>query len=423
MFQSSWWARLQQVASIYKVATLPLALVGTGVTGARFYNSWNPEGYARWYLWSISAGRFKEPAYAGPWVANKSMTQIVRQALKERKNFELMTLISGLEMSGKTSAVLKECHDQGKVGFFIDLGFYMGKTNDEKKIEEFVVGSLISNQTATFHSWLQHMKWLFFPQPQPDAVWKGLRGAFKAHPQELVLVVDEMQILANEVMQQRHRQHRGILNEFCALSLWGNVVLVASEFFVAEYFKLMTHVTEHMRYSPAPTSEEMQPHVKERFEADFGEEGVAQILRSLDGSFLLLRRLDQNRAVGIEGVKKWHKEQLTYSLELTEGGMKKGEEKATKTGEAMLAAAKMAFGLPVEALHKNTLELAQVGGAKIETTDDGLQASWASPLTGEVMKELVCDKGVATIMKKRVPAETCKKFEQVIKGRCPTVKQ
>ncbi|CAJ1436846.1 unnamed protein product [Effrenium voratum] len=417
MFQSSWWARLQQVASIYKVATLPLALVGTGVTTARFYNSWNPEGYARWYLWSISAGRFEEPTYAKPWVANKSMTQIVRQALKERKNIGLMTLISGLQMSGKTSAVLKECHDQGKVGFFIDLGFYTGKTNDKEKMEKFVVGSLISNQTATFHSWLQHMKWLFFPQPQPDAVWKGLRGAFEAHPQELVLVVDETQILANEV-----RQHSGILKEFCALSLWGNVVLVASGYGAAEYFKLMTHVTEHMRYSPAPTSEEMQPHVKERFEADFGEEGVAQIVRSLDGSFELLRRLDENRALGIEGVKKWHKEQLKYSLELTKGGMEK-EEKATKTGKAMLAAAEMAFGPPVEAFDKNTLELAQVGGAKIETTDDGLQASWASPLTGEVMKELVCDEGVATIMKKRVPAETYKEFEQVIKGRCPTVKQ
>ncbi|CAJ1393787.1 unnamed protein product, partial [Effrenium voratum] len=115
-------------------------------------------------------------------------------------------------------------------------------------------------------------------------------------------------------------------------------------------------------------------------------------------------------------------EQLKYSLELTKGGMKK-EEKATKTGKAMLAAAEMAFGPPVEAFDKNTLELAQVGGAKIETTDDGLQASWASPLTGEVMKELVCDEGVAAIMKERVPAETYKKFEQVIKGRCPTVKQ
>ncbi|CAJ1374196.1 unnamed protein product [Effrenium voratum] len=419
MFQSSWWARLQQVASIYKVATLPLALVGTGVTTARFYNSWNAEGYARWYLWSISAGRFEEPTYAKPWVVNKSMTQIVRQALKERKNFELMTLISGLQTSGKTSAVLKECHDQGKVGFFIGLGDYTGEENDKEKIEEFVVGSLISNQTATFHSWFQHMKWLFFPQPQPDAVWKGLRGAFKAHPQELVLVVDETQILANKVMQ-----HSGILNRFCALSLWGNVVLVASEYGVAQYFKLMTHVTERtdMRYSPAPTSEEMQPHVKERFEADFGEEGVAQIVRSLDGSFKLLRRLDENRALGIEGVKKWHKEQLKYSLELTKTGMEK-EEKATKTGKAMLAAAEMAFGPPVEAFDKATLELAQVGGAKIETTDDGLQASWASPLTGEVMKELVCDEGVATIMKKRVPAETYEEFEQVIKGRCPTVKQ
>ena len=45
------------------------------------------------------------------------------------------------------------------------------------------------------------------------------------------------------------------------------------------------------------------------------------------------------------------------------------------------------------------------------------------PLTGEAMKELVCDEGVAAIMKERMPAETYKKLEQAIKGRCPAVKK
>ena len=116
------------------------------------------------------------------------------------------------------------------------------------------------------------------------------------------------------------------------------MVLVASEHAVAQYFKLMTHVAKRtdVRYSPAPSPEEMQPHVKERFEEQFGEEGVAQILRSLDGSFELLRRLDQNRALGIEGVKKWHKEQLKYSLELTEGGMEK-EDAAPRSRTRLLS--------------------------------------------------------------------------------------
>ena len=70
---------------------------------------------------------------------------------------------------------------------------------------------------------------------------------------------------------------------------------------------------------------------------------------------------------------------------------------------------------------KNTLELAQAGAAKIETVANELRASWASPLSGEVRKELVCDKAVVTVMKERVPEETFLKFEKVIEGRCPAV--
>ena len=39
MCQSSWWPRLQQLAGIYKVARLPLAVAGTGATGAQLYKS------------------------------------------------------------------------------------------------------------------------------------------------------------------------------------------------------------------------------------------------------------------------------------------------------------------------------------------------------------------------------------------------
>ena len=95
------------------------------------------------------------------------------------------------------------------------------------------------------------------------------------------------------------------------------------------------------------------------------------------------------------------------------------EEKANRTGKAMIAAAEMSFGLPVRPFDRNTLELAQAGAAKIETAANKLRASWASPLSGEVMKDLVCDKAVAAVMKKRVPEEIFLEFEKVIEGRCP----
>ena len=200
------------------------------------------------------------------------------------------------------------------------------------------------------------------------------------------------------------------------------MVLVASEYAVAQHFKAMTHIAKRtdVKYSPAPTADEMYPYVQQLFEERFGPKVVDEILRRLDGSFELVHRLDRHRDYGIEGVRKWHREQLEYGLELTETGMKK-EEKATKTGEAMIAAAKMSFGLPVKPFDKSTLELAQAGAAKIETAADELRASWASPLSGEVMKELVCHKAVAAVMKKRVPEETFLEFEKVIEGRCPAV--
>ena len=261
-----WWKRLGDVARIYKVATLPIAVLATGATTARLYQYWNPEGYAQWYLWNVAARRFKEPAYRRPWVDNAALMQIIREALRERRE-EGMTLLSSLQMSGKTSAALKECHDQGKVGFFVGLGDYTGKKNDEKNIEDFVITSLISNRTGTTQGWLQWLEWLFFPQPLPATVWQGLRAAFERNPQRLVLVADETQVLANDAMQ-----HSGILNHFCAVSAWGSVVLVASEYAVAQHFKAMTHIAKRtkVKYSPAPTADEMRPYVQQLFAEQFG---------------------------------------------------------------------------------------------------------------------------------------------------------
>ena len=106
----------------YRFVTAPLALLSTGTALAGFYRSWNPEDYARWYLSWISAGVFREPHHDPPWVHNAAMQSIVKEGLKKHPNEERMVLISGLQQSGKTSAVLKECHAQHLRGFFVDLG-------------------------------------------------------------------------------------------------------------------------------------------------------------------------------------------------------------------------------------------------------------------------------------------------------------
>ena len=416
MFERWWWKRLNDVATIYKVVALPMSVVATGATLSRLYQYWNPKGYAGWYFWNVAAARFQEPSYNRPWVENNALQKIIQEALR-RDSDERMTLISGLRMSGKTSAVLKECHDQGKVGFFLSLGEYQGEQNKMGEIKEFVVSSLISNGTGTIQGWFQWLKWLFFPEPRPDTVWQGLKGAFKANPHRLVIVVDETQVLANKAMH-----HGGILNEFCALSPFGSVVLIASEYAVAQHLKEMTHIAERTRviYPPTPTAEEMRPHIRHLFEERFGSKVVDEVARRFDGSFKLVRRLKELGSV--EGVRKWHRQQLVDGLELTEGGMTSAE-KATRTGQAMIAAAKMSFGLPVEAFDKYTLELAQAGAAKIETVEDDLViAKWATPLSEEIMKELVCDTNIFAFMKKRVPQGLILEFEQVIQCRCPVNK-
>merc|ERR1711862_301039 len=88
----------------------------------------------------------------------------------------------------------------------------------------------------------------------------------------------------------------------------------------------------------------------------------------------------------------------------------------------MKAAAHMAFSKePVQPLAAGTLELAQAGGAKITTIESSPAkevASFATPMTEAVMKELVCDKFVLDIMKKRCTPDDFKEFESKIKGKC-----
>lgn len=98
----------------------------------------------------------------------------------------------------------------------------------------------------------------------------------------------------------------------------------------------------------------------------------------------------------------------------------KAVSRATRTSEAMVAAAKLAFGTsPVAALDKGTLELAHAGAAKVESAGLGQTATWAAPMTEDVMKEVLCDGAIHKIMEERIEKILYSKFEKAIKGRCP----
>lgn len=319
-----------------------------------------------------------------------------------------MFLVSGLQASGKTSTTLKVCRDEDVTGFLLDLRVYKGNKNDQKEMTAFVIESIMANPFAE-KSLPRHVMGLFFPKPAADSVWIGLRAAFKQG--NMVIVVDEVQKLANEYMT-----HDGIFNELCIMSPHGPVILLGSEYSIPQYMLTMSHVAKRTKvlYAPTATTEEMLPHVQARF-----KEHAPKIVEQLDGSFELLGRLvPEAMPDHLEKLFEWHKERLIYALELTDDGMKSAR-KAASTGEAMVATAKLAFGsAPIRPFNKGTLELAQAGGAKIETLDLGEKASFATPMTERAMKDLVCSEAVLAIMQKRVPPELFKEFVEAIEGKC-----
>ena len=65
------------------------------------------------------------------------------------------------------------------------------------------------------------------------------------------------------------------------------------------------------------------------------------------------------------------------------------------------------------------LELASVQGAKVEQCGDDEVVSFATPATGEVMKELVCDRSIHEILKDKLEGtKTWTKFQASISGKC-----
>ena len=380
---------------IYKVATLPIAVLATGATTARLYQYWNPEGYAQWYLWNVAARRFKEPAYRRPWVDNAALMQIIREALREQGG--------GDDPAQRPADVRQdECRSQGvprpgQGGLLCEPWRLQGQ---EERREE--------------HRGLRGEQ----PDLEPDRHDSGLV------PEPAVALLPSASArsgvdgtagsLPGKAATPGARRGRDAGPcQRCRAAQW-HPERVLCRFGVGQCG------AGRERVCRGPALQSHDPHREAHESEVFSGPHRRRDAPVRPAALRRAVRPEGPRRDGVEGVRKWHKEQLEYGLELTKGGMEK-EEKANRTGKAMIAAAEMSFGLPVRPFDKNTLELAQAGAAKIETVANELRASWASPLSGEVMKELVCDNAVVTVMKERVPEETFLKFEKVIEGRCPAV--
>lgn len=251
--------------------------------------------------------------------------------------------------------------------------------------------------------------------PLPVLHWdtfnRGLKAAFKGGG--LTLVVDEAQVIANEQLR-----HSGMWNLFCKCSGFGPVVLLSSEYAIPQELKKMTHIASRTRafYCPTATPDEMRSHVEHRFGAKYAQ----LVLDKLDGSFKLLRWLDgRPLPKGIDDVREKLRADLKLNLGLSETGLQ-DPVRARKTARAMTAAARLAFGPPPAALDPSVLELAAVHGAKVEGSDI-LKASFATPLTGEVLEEMLCDAGLRSLLRGGLGGEAVlwTDFEEIVAGKCP----
>lgn len=362
---------------------------------SNLYNSFNPRSYAAFYLQHISAGIFQKPKYRHKWVQNTRLVALVKEGLASAPDEEEMTLFSGLQQSGKTTAVLMECAAQERCGFFVDMGEYKQDLGCHEKLSRFVANSFIDNLHVYRSRW-QHCLSLFLPRPKEDVVYDSVKDVF-SHIISCTLVVDELQLLVNSNVK-----HAGILNTFCKLSALGTVVLISSEYNVPRHLEEMSHISSRTQviFAPTASQHEMLPHVKDRF----GPSRADSIVRLVDGSFFLLKQLDRfNHATDQLGsLENFFKAKLITALELTQHGLH-DEGKATRTARALIAAAWLAAGKNINPRDPATLELAQVHGAKLETdiVTRKVTASFSTPLAQRVLHELVHDKSTWELLREK----------------------
>ena len=228
----------------------------------------------------------------------------------------------------------------------------------------------------------------------------------------LVLVVDEAQDLANKNVLAD-----GIMNIFGEASSYGPIILIIPDYTVPDFLRTRVRSSIEVVFAPMATREEMLPYARARF----GDQAAQKVVDAFGGAFGLLRWMDTKAGVdvGISDVRAMHKNRIVDSLDLTESGVKMAD-RAARTGEAMVAAAKLAFSAgEIDPFARGTLELARAGAAKIESHGSVNRASWAAPITGDIMKEVLCDGAIHATMKERIEDRLYKDFEEVIKGRCP----
>lgn len=425
------WETFQRVvgkaSNVWQLAPpgvkLGLQLGGVGIAVSRIYKEYNPTAYMAFYLRHVSAGKFVEPTVEEkkPWVPRSSLQQRVEEYFAANRGgggcHEGMLLVSGLSKSGKTSGIEHVCAHQGRRGFFIDLGKYDRENSSKLDISNYVIEQTLEN-TKVQRQILASILWHFLPLPTVGDASKdchrfqaAIEMAFKSGG--LTLIIDEAQVIANNDIQ-----HGGLWNTFCKCSGYGPVILASSEYHIPTQLRKMSHVYTRtdVFYSPTASPEEMWDHVVKRFGKQYAED----IIANFDGSFRLLKHLDGKKLPeGIDEVRKMERNAIKDLLGLTITGMNE-ESRAKRTGYAMLAAAWLAFGPEPEALDPAMLELAAVHGAKVEQKGDLPMASFATPATGEVLKELVCDTSIHEILKKRLhDTETLADFQAAIAGKCP----
>ncbi len=139
------------------------------------FNWVNPDYYATLYLTFISAGKFKHPSFKVAVVENAGLNRLVKNALKRhRGGSEELILISGLQQSGKSFAVQRECLQDNRYGFSVDLG----EVPLGGSVEDFFWEELTKNENVAHASWQNCLR-LFLPFPKLASTRPGFKAALQ----------------------------------------------------------------------------------------------------------------------------------------------------------------------------------------------------------------------------------------------------
>mmetsp|Transcript_51670 Transcript_51670/g.123006 ORF Transcript_51670/g.123006 Transcript_51670/m.123006 type:complete len:449 (+) Transcript_51670:65-1411(+) len=436
------WRAAKEIYLAYKIATVPITIIGGIASAPRFFNYLKEEDYANFYIKNFCAGRFLDPSLQcpqrKPWVSNSAFEQIMDEAVDQasRDHDEKLYWLSGLQMSGKTYTVMHKMSQKQKVGFFFDFA-NVGK----EELNDFVAKKILMppskrvniyyhNCVFNFFKWVA---WTAFPAPSMDS--KKLLGIFETAltDGDFAVVCDESQLLLNGAVEWK--ASNDFLNILCRISAWNVVIFIGSEYASQKKLKNFTHIESRTEliYAPSATTAEMKDHVEKRYKGTALEGKTDFIVQQCDGSFYLLNKLD--RFMDLDKVKGFARKKVVDYLELTQAGMK-DDKRAEHTAEAMIGAAKLAFHNHGDNIQIDNYirELAQARAAKIYTVGEDEKASFTSGIYADIMKELICDKGIKKVLENNSHLDSKRQgwrprsseksedflaiFNQAIEGKC-----